>query len=77
MNIFRRAAAALACVATFALPMSAARAAEVGVTDTEITIGLFGPMSGQLAAFGFDPVQAARMWYEEFENPFPEKIRIL
>ena len=65
MKTFQRAAAALACVATFALPISVARSAEVGVTDTEITIGLFGPMSGQLAAFGFDPVQAARMWYEE------------
>jgi branched-chain amino acid transport system substrate-binding protein len=39
--------------------------AEVGITDTEITIGLFAPMSGPLAAFGFDPLQAAKMWYEE------------
>src|SRR5688572_19896877 len=42
-----------------------ARAADPGITDTEITIGLFAPMSGQLAAFGFDPLQAAKMWYEE------------
>jgi branched-chain amino acid transport system substrate-binding protein len=42
-----------------------ASAAEPGLTDTEITIGLFAPMSGPLAAFGFDPLQAAKMWYEE------------
>ncbi|MBL8663081.1 MAG: ABC transporter substrate-binding protein [Candidatus Odyssella sp.] len=42
-----------------------ARAADPGVTDGEILIGLFAPMSGQLAAFGFDPLQAAKMWYEE------------
>jgi len=40
-------------------------AAEPGVTDTEILIGMFAPMSGPLAAFGVDPLQAARMWYEE------------
>jgi branched-chain amino acid transport system substrate-binding protein len=52
--------------AAFALTATApARAAEQGVTDTEILIGLFAPMSGQLAAFGFDPLQAAKMWYEE------------
>ena len=42
-----------------------ARAADPGITDTEITIGLFAPMSGQLAAFGLDALQAAKMWYEE------------
>ena len=40
-------------------------AADVGVTDTEIVIGLNAPMSGSLAAFGLDPLQAAKMWYEE------------
>jgi branched-chain amino acid transport system substrate-binding protein len=42
-----------------------AAAADPGITDTEITIGLFAPMSGQLAAFGLDALQAAKMWYEE------------
>jgi branched-chain amino acid transport system substrate-binding protein len=42
-----------------------AHAAGPGITDTEITIGLFAPMSGQLAAFGLDALQAAKMWYEE------------
>jgi branched-chain amino acid transport system substrate-binding protein len=44
---------------------SGAHAADPGITDTEITIGLFAPMSGPLASFGFDPLQAAKMWYEE------------
>jgi branched-chain amino acid transport system substrate-binding protein len=42
-----------------------ARAADPGITDSEITIGLFAPMSGPLAAFGLDALQAAKMWYEE------------
>ena len=57
--------AALASVALLTLVPGPARAADPGVTDTEITIGLFAPMSGQLANFGFDPLQAAKMWYEE------------
>ena len=44
---------------------SSAHAADPGLTDTEIVIGMFAPMSGPLASFGFDPVQAAKMWYEE------------
>src|ERR1700753_412418 len=42
-----------------------ARAADPGITDTEITIGLFAPMSGPLTSFGLDALQAAKMWYEE------------
>jgi branched-chain amino acid transport system substrate-binding protein len=42
-----------------------AAAADPGITDNEIAIGLFAPMSGQLAAFGLDALQAAKMWYEE------------
>lgn len=36
-----------------------------GITDTEITVGLFAPMSGPLAAFGLDPIQTSKMIYEE------------
>lgn len=57
--------AVLAGLSAFAIQPSLGLAAEVGVTDTEITIGLFAPMSGQLANFGYDPLQAAKMWYEE------------
>jgi branched-chain amino acid transport system substrate-binding protein len=54
-----------AMAASLLLIGPSARAADPGVTDTEITIGLFAPMSGPLAAFGLDPLQAAKMWYEE------------
>ncbi len=40
-------------------------AADPGITDTEITIGLFGPLSGPLIGYGLDPLQAAKMIYEE------------
>ena len=55
----------LAAVATAGILGGAAQAADPGITDSEITIGLFAPMSGQLAAFGLDALQAAKMWYEE------------
>ena len=57
--------AILSSLAIFASHPATSFAAEPGVTDTEITIGLFAPMSGQLANFGYDPLQAAKMWYEE------------
>jgi branched-chain amino acid transport system substrate-binding protein len=42
-----------------------AQAADAGIASDEITIGLFAPMSGPLTSFGLDPLQAAKMWYEE------------
>lgn len=66
--------------AAFGLTVSPALAADPGVTDTEITIGLFAPMSGQLAAFGLDALQAARMWYEEVNKKggiHGRKIKVL
>src|ERR1043165_4292691 len=63
MSIIRNMLCAAALMA--ALSADAARAADPGITDGEITIGLFAPMSGPLAAFGLDALQAARMWYEE------------
>jgi branched-chain amino acid transport system substrate-binding protein len=57
-----------------------AQAADPGVTDDEITIGLFAPMSGQLAAFGLDALQAAKMWYEEVNKKggiHGRKIKVL
>jgi branched-chain amino acid transport system substrate-binding protein len=61
-NLLVAGAAALATLS------GAARAADPGVTDSEVLIGLFAPMSGPLAAFGFDPLQAAKMWYEEINK---------
>jgi len=43
----------------------AAQAADPGITDTEISIGMFGPMSGPLTAFGIDPIQGGKTWYDE------------
>ena len=57
--------ALLAAALSAALTANAAQAADPGITDNEITIGLFAPMSGPLAAFGLDALQAAKMWYEE------------
>lgn len=36
-----------------------------GISDTEIKLGLFAPMSGPLAAVGADPIHASKMLYEE------------
>ncbi|MBV8838799.1 MAG: ABC transporter substrate-binding protein [Alphaproteobacteria bacterium] len=55
----------LLAVAMSAALVANAQAADPGITDDEITIGLFAPMSGPLTAFGLDALQAARMWYEE------------
>jgi len=42
-----------------------AGAADPGLSDTEIVIGLFGPLSGPLVGFGLDPINAAKMWYDD------------
>jgi len=55
----------LLATAVFAALIGSAQAADPGITNDEITIGLFAPMSGPLASFGLDPLQAAKMWYEE------------
>jgi branched-chain amino acid transport system substrate-binding protein len=41
----------------------AALAAEPGLTDTTIKIGLFGPLSGASQAYGQDVLNAAKMYY--------------
>ena len=63
MSVIRKSLFAAALMGV--LTANAARAADPGITDSEITIGLFAPMSGPLAAFGLDALQAAKMWYEE------------
>jgi branched-chain amino acid transport system substrate-binding protein len=45
-----------------------ALAADPGLTDTEITIGLFGPLSGPLVGYGIDPINAAKMWYDDINK---------
>src|SRR5262245_50083854 len=42
--------------------------ADPGLTDSEITIGLFGPLSGPLVGYGLDPLNAAKMWYDDINK---------
>lgn len=39
-----------------------------GVTDTEIKIGMFSPLSGPLAAYGTDPLNAAKSYFEKIND---------
>jgi branched-chain amino acid transport system substrate-binding protein len=36
---------------------------EPGITDKTIRIGMFAPLSGSSMAYGFDPMNGAKMWY--------------
>lgn len=36
-----------------------------GITDKSIKLGMFAPLSGNAMAYGFDVVNAARMWYDK------------
>jgi len=72
--------AALALALTSAMASSASRAADPGVTDDEIVIGMFAPLSGPLAAFGTDTLNAARMVYDEVNKKggiYGRKIRTI
>lgn len=46
----------------------AAGAQEPGITDKTIKIGIFGPLSGQNMAYGFDVVNAAKMYYDKINR---------
>jgi len=46
----------------------AAGAQEPGITDKAIKIGIFGPLSGQNMAYGFDVVNAAKMYYDKINR---------
>jgi len=59
---FLRLFAAVACAS--ALAAGPARA-ETGVTDTTIKIGMFGPLSGNAVAYGFDVINAAKMYFDK------------
>lgn len=48
-----------------ALISTAAGAQTPGVTDKEIVIGMFAPLSGPLVAYGVDPLNAAKMIYDD------------
>lgn len=62
MKFFKPLVAIVAC----GLAMSAAQAQQdPGITDTTIKIGLFSPLSGNSMAYGFDVVNAAKMYYDK------------
>ncbi|MGN6099033.1 MAG: ABC transporter substrate-binding protein [Bosea sp. (in: a-proteobacteria)] len=46
----------------------AARAEDPGITDKAIKIGIFGPLSGPNMAYGFDVVNAAKMYYDKINK---------
>lgn len=58
---------AVAIVALLA-GLSAARADDPGVTDKTIKIGMFAPLSGPNAAYGFDVANAAKMYYDKINK---------
>lgn len=62
LNRFKQGLLGAAVALGFALP---AVAAEPGVTDNEIVIGMFAPLSGPLVAYGIDPLNAAKMVYDD------------
>lgn len=47
---------------------AAASAQEPGITDKAIKIGIFGPLSGPNMAYGFDVVNAAKMYYDKINT---------
>lgn len=57
---------ALALAAT--LTLGPAEAQEPGLTKTSIKLGLFGPLSGPSMAYGFDVMNAAKMYYEKINK---------
>ncbi|NMK50095.1 ABC transporter substrate-binding protein [Achromobacter sp. Bel] len=57
----RYAAAAALCAWAFSTGAQAQQ--EPGITDKTIKIGLFAPLSGSGMAYGFDVLNAAKMWY--------------
>lgn len=66
MTKFNRYGSVLAIAVSLGIGFTApARAEEPGVTDNAIKIGLFAPISGPNKAYGFDPLNAAKMWYDK------------
>ncbi|CEJ11738.1 Leucine-, isoleucine-, valine-, threonine-, and alanine-binding protein precursor [bacterium YEK0313] len=58
-----------ACMALLAATLApAAQAQEPGITPTTIRIGMFGPLSGPSMAYGFDVVNAARMYFDKINR---------
>lgn len=67
MKAIKRLALALS-IAGLAATQPALAQTEPGITDTTIKIGLFSPLSGAGMAYGFDVVNAAKMWYDKINK---------
>ncbi len=67
MKTFKRLALAMAFTGLGAVQPALAQT-EPGITDTSIKIGLFSPLSGAGMAYGFDVINAAKMWYDKINK---------
>src|ERR1039458_7940185 len=66
--------------AAFCVAASPTLAADPGLKDNEITIDLCGPLSGPLIGYGLDPLQAAKMMYEQVDKKggiYGRKIKLV
>jgi branched-chain amino acid transport system substrate-binding protein len=57
-----------ASLCTFAHAVPALAQQEPGITDKTIRIGMFAPLSGSSMAYGFDPMNGAKMWYAKINK---------
>ncbi|MDB5861208.1 MAG: putative transporter, substrate-binding protein [Ramlibacter sp.] len=55
----------IAAIAASATTFCAFAQTEPGLTDKTIKIGMFGPLSGNSMAYGFDVINAAKMYYDK------------
>lgn len=67
MKIFKRMAMAVLIAGVGAMQPALAQT-EPGITDKTIRIGLFSPLSGPGMAYGFDVINAAKMWYDKINK---------
>ncbi len=64
----KRFARVLAMAGAVLLAAPAAAQQQDGITDKTIKLGMFAPLSGNAMAYGFDVVNAARMWYDKINR---------
>ncbi|MBO9513521.1 MAG: ABC transporter substrate-binding protein [Variovorax sp.] len=55
----------VAAFAAAAMAFGASAQTDPGLTDKTIRIGMFGPLSGNSMAYGFDVINAAKMYYDK------------
>ena len=59
----------LVALAACSVAFGAAQAQQdPGLTDKTIKIGLYGPLSGNSMAYGFDVMNAAKMYYDKINK---------